>query len=59
YSVLTHGSDTASFFSHTEGYQYSLIVIQASSGEIFGGFAACSWKQSSKYYGEGQSFVFQ
>ena len=59
YSVLTHGSDTASFFSHTQGFPYTVIVIQACSGEIFGGFAASSWRQSNKYYGEGQSFVFQ
>lgn len=59
YSVLTHGSDMASFFSHTKGYQYSVIIIQACSGEIFGGFAAGAWRQSTKYYGHGESYVFE
>lgn len=58
YSILSHGSDMASFFSQSKGYPYSVIIIQACSGEIFGGFAAGMWKQANKYYGDGESFVF-
>jgi hypothetical protein len=58
YSILTHGSDMTSFFSQTKGFQYTIIIIQTCTGEIFGGFAAGAWHKSSKYYGEGESFVF-
>lgn len=61
YSLLHDGSDMTSFFSRTRGYRYTVILVHAASGEMFGGFAAAGggWKQSSKYYGEGESFVFQ
>jgi hypothetical protein len=59
YSLLLHGSDMTSFFSCTKSYQYTVIVVQATTGEIFGGFNAVSWKHSPAYYGSGESFVFR
>jgi hypothetical protein len=59
YSVLDHGCDTTAFFTRTRGYNYTVILVQAASGEIFGGFNAVAWKQSLSYYGSGESIVFK
>lgn len=59
YSLLLHGSDMTSFFSCTKNYQYTIAVVQATTGEVFGGFNAVSWKHSPSYYGSGESFVFK
>jgi hypothetical protein len=59
YSLLLHGSDMTSFFSCTKSYQYTVVVVQATTGEVFGGFNAVSWKHSPAYYGSGESFVFK
>ena len=57
--MLEHGCDQTAFFSHTAGYQYTIMIIQASTGELFGGFNSIAWKQSSNYYGSGESFIFK
>lgn len=37
----------------------TLVVVEANNGEIFGGLASERWQVSSKYYGSGNSFLFQ
>ncbi|KAJ8561520.1 hypothetical protein ON010_g8157 [Phytophthora cinnamomi] len=36
----------------------TLVVVETTKGDIFGGFASEEWQDSANYYGIGESFVF-
>jgi len=36
-----------------------LLVVRDQSGHVFGGFTSEAWRVAPRYYGTGESFVFQ
>ncbi|KAF1330188.1 Phosphatidylinositol4phosphate5kinase, partial [Globisporangium splendens] len=58
YSLAQHGSSLHTLLHHVCNVSPTLVVVETTRGEIFGGFVATPWKQSTSYYGIGESFVF-
>lgn len=60
YSLYEHGADFGTFYNRVEGYQKTIIVVQADTNEIFGGYATGEWKVNPLTFGgTGQSFLFK
>eukprot|EP00299_Pterocystis_sp_00344_P014602 c7242_g1_i1.p1 GENE.c7242_g1_i1~~c7242_g1_i1.p1 ORF type:complete len:475 (-),score=109.22 c7242_g1_i1:50-1474(-) len=59
YSLSKHGISLNTFYRLTEDQGPTVIVIRASSGCVFGGFATESWRPEHQYYGSGDCFVFR
>ena len=58
YSVNRDGVSVGTFFEKCRDWRYTLLVIKDTQGFIFGGFCCEVWKQSSKFYGTGESFIY-
>lgn len=59
YSVLENGADLSTFYSRVSGCRYSLIVVETTNGDIFGGFSDSEWMISNSFYGGGECFLFR
>ena len=57
YSTKRHGLSMNTFFRQVQGRRDSVLVIKDSGGHVFGAFIPFAWKQSSTFYGSGESFV--
>lgn len=58
YSLAQHGSSLHTLLRNAHGASPTLVVVETTRGDVFGGFAAVPWKQSKSYYGNGEAFVF-
>ena len=63
YSLARDGDVFQTFLSSVAGNRQTLIVIQTSTGEMFGGFAEAHWgklamRTDGSYHGTGRSFLF-
>ena len=36
----------------------TLLLVETSKGDVFGGFASVAWKSDGHYYGNGECFLF-
>eukprot|EP00602_Paraphysomonas_sp_CaronLab_P004726 CAMPEP_0185020762 /NCGR_PEP_ID=MMETSP1103-20130426/3406_1 /TAXON_ID=36769 /ORGANISM="Paraphysomonas bandaiensis, Strain Caron Lab Isolate" /LENGTH=402 /DNA_ID=CAMNT_0027551865 /DNA_START=152 /DNA_END=1360 /DNA_ORIENTATION=+ len=61
YSLLLHGADLNSFYQSAVGHKYSLLVVRAEDGSVFGGFGSETWRPQRKhmFYGGGECFLFK
>jgi len=58
YSLAQHGSSLHTLLCNVRDKSPTLILVETTRGEVFGGFVTVPWKQSTSYYGIGESFVF-
>lgn len=58
YSPVKHGTMMKTFYQLTEGSSVSIVVIKDDNQHIFGGFLSEEIRNSQKFYGTGESFVF-
>lgn len=58
YSVNRDGVSVGTFFEKCRDWRYTLLVIKDTNGYVFGGFCCETWKQSTKFYGTGESFIY-
>jgi hypothetical protein len=58
YCPQTDGTSYETMFSKCEAYDQTLIFIKDSCNFVFGSFNSETWKDSNRYYGTGESFVF-
>jgi hypothetical protein len=63
YSLARDGDVFQTFLNSVAGHRQTLLVIQTSTGETFGGFAEAHWgklalKTDGSYHGTGRSFLF-
>jgi len=59
YSSREHGISLATLYrSVGSNIEETVIVVQTSKGQIFGGYASERWHPTSRYYGTGESLVF-
>lgn len=58
YSPSVHGISMKTFYLNTEGYKCTIIAIKDDNQHIFGGYLTESIRNSQKFYGTGESFVF-
>jgi hypothetical protein len=59
YSLQQHGADPGTFYARCQFDARTLIAIQTTRGEIFGGYMTMPWRPSEEYYGTGQSFLWR
>ena len=68
YSTSLHGSSINSFWRkvqemeagpHGKGIGSSLLVVQDTSLDVFGGFSAANWRKKHFFYGSGKSFLWR
>lgn len=59
YKLSVDGCSLNTFYRLNEGYNKSLLIVKDDGGNIFGCFAPCQWMNYSRYYGNGECFVFQ
>ena len=59
YSLQQHGADPGTFFARAQFDHRTLIAVQTSRGEVFGGYMTQPWRPSDEYYGTGQSFLWK
>jgi hypothetical protein len=52
------GVSMSTFYDRTKDWKLTLIVVQDTTGYIFGGYCTEYWKQSTKFYGTGENFLF-
>lgn len=58
YSLAQHGASLHTLLRNVRGKSPTLVVVETTRGDVFGGFAAVPWTKGSSYYGNGESFVF-
>ena len=63
YSCLKDGDSFPAFLYHVRGHTRTLLVLETSKGEVFGGFADAPWEQGTLamdgcFFGSGQSFLY-
>jgi hypothetical protein len=59
YSTDRHGISMNTFYLNNQIWPASLIFVEDTNGNIFGGFASSTWKPSETYYGTYDCFLFQ
>ncbi|KAJ8378506.1 hypothetical protein AAFF_G00238890 [Aldrovandia affinis] len=56
FSTVEHGHSLASFYSHVEGYEPTVLILKTVNEEICGAFLSSDWMMRKKQEGEGLSF---
>jgi hypothetical protein len=59
YSMSRHGISLQTLYRKAAGVWPSLLVVQDGGGALFGCFGADAWKVGPRFYGTGETFVFQ
>eukprot|EP00210_Caulerpa_lentillifera_P002251 g2163.t1 len=59
YSTERHGISLNTLLRKAQKYSPSVLVIQDSADFIFGCYCSEPWKTSHRFYGTGETFVFQ
>ncbi|KAL3668201.1 hypothetical protein V7S43_007062 [Phytophthora oleae] len=58
YSLAQDGCSLHTLLLKVRKSNPTLVVVETTKGEIFGGFTSEEWQTSANYYGIGESFVF-
>ena len=58
FAIDRDGYSSLTFFDKLEDNEYTIVAIKDTKGYIFGAFCTEQWATSSKFYGDGYSFVF-
>lgn len=58
YSLSQHGCSLHSLLTNVRDQSPTILVVETSRGDVFGGFSTVAWRSSASYYGIGESFVF-
>lgn len=59
YSTLRHGVSLSTLYRKAQGKQPCLLVIDDAAGYVFGAFLSEAVHVSPRYYGTGETFLFQ
>ena len=59
YSSVKHGISLQTLYRKAAGKHPSILVMRDKTGYIFGCFVTEGWRSAAKYYGTGETFVFQ
>jgi hypothetical protein len=67
YTTNEHGCSLSTFFNRVEQYEPTLLLLKATTGEIFGAYLSTAWTvrnekdqagERQRYFGTGESFLF-
>ena len=59
YSTARHGISLGTLFRRSAGHTPTLLVIRDTAGFVFGCYSEDGWRSSPRFYGTGETFVFQ
>eukprot|EP00193_Tetraselmis_chui_P007597 CAMPEP_0177765122 /NCGR_PEP_ID=MMETSP0491_2-20121128/7820_1 /TAXON_ID=63592 /ORGANISM="Tetraselmis chuii, Strain PLY429" /LENGTH=578 /DNA_ID=CAMNT_0019281443 /DNA_START=100 /DNA_END=1838 /DNA_ORIENTATION=- len=59
YSTEQHGISLHTLYRKAASFSHTFLVIQDGAGYVFGSYNTEAWRMSARYYGTGESFVFQ
>jgi len=59
YSTAQHGFSLQSLYRKAAGCEPTVLVVKDPAEYIFGSFCSEAWKIAPRFYGTGESFVFQ
>ncbi|KAF8057677.1 PAP17 [Scenedesmus sp. PABB004] len=59
YSTARDGTSLATLLRKAERVAPSLLLVRDGGGGVFGAFVAEAWRAAPRFYGTGESFVFQ
>lgn len=59
YSTARHGYSLQSLYRRAAGFAPTILVIKDPAEHIFGSYCSEPWKIAPRFYGTGESFVFQ
>ena len=58
YSLQQHGASLGTMYRNVYKKSPTIIIIETTKGDVFGGFASKPWTASTAYYGSGECFLF-
>jgi hypothetical protein len=58
-STEQHGISLHTLYRKAASFSHTFLVIQDGAGYVFGSYNTEAWRMSARYYGTGESFVFQ
>lgn len=58
YSTTKHGTSMKTFYNNVADHNTSIVVIKDDNQQIFGGYLSEEIRNSQKFYGTGETFVF-
>jgi len=59
YSLVRDGADLQILQRSIRASRNTLLAIETTTGHVFGCFTSTPWRKSSKYFGNGESFVWK
>nr|XP_020461849.1 TBC1 domain family member 24 isoform X2 [Monopterus albus] len=65
FTTSTHGCSLTRFYSHCEGHEPTLLLIQTTDGDVCGAFLSTDWEERKRggntlsFFGTGECFVFR
>ncbi|XP_053566028.1 TBC1 domain family member 24 [Bombina bombina] len=65
FSTMEHGYSLQRFYSQSEGYEPTILLIKTTTGEVCGAFLSTDWNERRKccgqvanFFGTGECFIF-
>jgi hypothetical protein len=59
YGLVENGADAKTFYARTKHDARTLIAVETTNHEVFGGFSNSPWRPGAEYYGTGQCFLWR
>jgi hypothetical protein len=59
YSTSRHGISLQTLYRRAAGNSPSVLLVRDVGGYVFGAFCAEAWRPSARFFGTGETFVFQ
>jgi len=59
YSTARHGISLSTLYRRSAGHTPTMVVIRDSAGYVFGCYSDDGWRTMPRFYGTGETFVFQ
>lgn len=58
FTTSRDGRSLRTFFEYMSQKEPSFFIIETDDDEVFGGYCSSAWKESSRFYGSGECFLF-
>ena len=59
FSVARDGASLSTLLATLRASTYTIIGVETSNGEVFGAFTGTPWRSSTRWYGNGESFLWR
>jgi len=59
FSINQDGTSMYTFYTKTAKFNPTILLIKDTKGRVFGAYVTEAWKNSDRFYGTGESFLFR